>query len=524
MGRRPVAEEDNTMNESRLSPRRALTLILVLSLSHFATWPLGHSVAFAQSSNGTYTLMQDVLSSGGGAIGSGNLMSAQTVVGLPAGGAASNGTFTLIGGIDGMSTTPDEPPAMTVTVTGLVDDSAAAVMVSANGNAGVTATVVGSQFTAQNLLLYAGPNTISATATDRVGNVSTNSMKVLVDLPPQAKTVSRTVDVQLDCSDPSATVTVNGTDATLVQGKFLAKAVALTEGYNRLLAKARDQAGNEAQRTIGIMVDTHPPARPTVGTLGNSLPDVTTASLTTLSGTKTRGTSIWINGTRAVPTNDETIWSANVALVEGDNDISIVAKDLAGNESAADRITIVVDNLPPIVTFQPPAKTNFNPVLLSGSVDDHLTTVTMNGLIASRNQRAFEVAVPLTLGPNALHLIAISPNRFTTQHDYTVTLGTIPTIQSAQPVDGTKLYLGKPAAIQVTAIDQENDPIRYRILLNRDEANPLFDWSPAALQTWSPGTSQLGLRTLTVGARDDYGGSNQRDQEVFVIRQPVDHP
>ena len=53
---------------------------------------------YAQSSNGTYTLVQDIVSSGGGQL-TGNPMSAQTVLGLPASGAASNGTFSLIGGL-----------------------------------------------------------------------------------------------------------------------------------------------------------------------------------------------------------------------------------------------------------------------------------------------------------------------------------------------------------------------------------------------------------------------------------------
>ena len=171
---------------------------------------------------------------------------------------------------------------------------------------------------------------------------------------------------------------------------------------------------------------------------------------------------------------------------------------------------------------QPPAKTNFNPFVLRGDVDDSLTVVTVNGIAATRTKRAFEISLPLILGPNAVHLTAKSPNGFdATPKDYVITLGTIPTIQTVSPGDGTKLYLGTPVTFTATASDREQDPIQYRLLLN---GAPVGTWGAANTLPWTPGVSQLGLQQVSVEVKDDFGGSNRKNQDTFVIHAPVQHP
>jgi hypothetical protein len=212
---------------------------------------------------------------------------------------------------------------------------------------------------------------------------------------------------------------------------------------------------------------------------------------------------------------------ASVALIEGDNTLVIVTKDAAGNVSTSVTVNVIVDNLPPVVTCAPAAKTNFNPLVVQGSVDDSLTTVTVNWIAATRSARTFEVSVPLTLGANTLSLIARSTNGYTTSRTYPVTLGTIPTIQAVQPPDAAKVYAGASTAIQVSATDGESDPIEYQVLI---DGAPLGAWASAATQPWTPGLGQLGLRTVTAAVRDAFGGSRTQDVEVFVVRPPIEHP
>jgi len=118
-------------------------------------------------------------------------------------------------------------------------------------------------------------------------------------------------------------------------------------------------------------------------------------------------------------------------------------------------------------------------------------------------------------------LVATSPNSHVTNVTYPVTLGTVPTVLSVQPPDGTKLYASAATTIQITAIDKESDPMQYQVLL---DGTPLGSWSAATSQQWTPGVNQLGLHTLTASVRDDYGSSNGKNVEVFVVRPPIQHP
>lgn len=337
-------------------------------------------------------------------------------------------------------------------------------------------------------------------------------------------------------SEPVASVVVSSqpTDATVtavVSGTtFQAVGVPLTEGANTLTATATDFVGRSGSQEITVYLDTHPPARPTVG----PSPAVTTSSTHTLTGTKTPGTSIWINGVEVVPLNDATTWSITMNLAEGDNLFVIVTKDAAGNESASKTVNIILDNLPPVVSdlaFLDPngdalrldgpthhPKTNFSMVSVRGSVDDSLTQVEINGAADTRPKRPFEVAVSLADGSNTLTLTATSPNHHVTTQTLTVIKGAIPTITAVQPPDGTTLYGETASPLEITATDREDDPLQYQVLL---DGAVLSDWDAPATRSWTPRLGQIGLHTLRLMVRDDYGGSNAKECDVFVVRPPV---
>ncbi len=333
-------------------------------------------------------------------------------------------------------------------------------------------------------------------------------------LPPG----TRTINVAGTVTDATTTsVTVNGIPGTVTSATFQANGIQLVEGPNTITAIIADAAGNQTTKSMTVYLDTQPPARPTVV----DTPGVTTATSYTLTGTKLANTSLWINGAQIVALDTATTWSYTASLAEGDNTFVVVTKDAAGNTSTSATTNIVVDNLAPVVTFQPPTKTNFNPVTLTGSVDDSLTTVKINNVTANRSGKSFDVSVPLTLGANTLTLIATSPRGLVTQRTYTMTLGTMPTIQTTTPPDGTKLYAAAAKSLQLTATDAEGDAIEYQLLVDGVALGP---WSTSATQSWTPTLSQLGLHTLTFSARDAYGGARTKDSEIYVVRQPIAHP
>lgn len=478
-------------------------------------WMLCASTVHAQSTNGVYSLTQEAVTTAGDRLGSGGPVIVQGACGLFASGAASNGVYRMTGGLGDLRPAAAPVVTKTVAIQGTVNDPAATISVN-----GIAATVAGTTFTA-NLVLILGPNVVTATATDASGNAASKSMTVYLDVPDTQKTARFTTMVHGSIGDAAAAVSVNGVAATITSGAFAAS-VPLTSGLNMLTATATDSASNVTTRAIHVFVPlpTRPPAMPTVGTVGDPVPVVTTQSSVTVGGTKTAGTTVWINGAQIAATSDATTWTATVSLSEGDNVLVVVAKDAAGASSAEAHATVILDTLPPVITIAASNKTNLNPFTLKGSVDDSLTRVEVQGLQATRTGKDFEVIVPLVLGAHPFTVTATSPNNYTATKPITITLGTIPSMQTWSPFDGTKLYPGTNAGLQITAVDAEGDPIQYQVLL---DGVPLGNWS-AAVPAWTPSTAQIGPHTVTVSARDDYGGADQKNVDVLVIRSPIAHP
>jgi hypothetical protein len=134
----------------------------------------------------------------------------------------------------------------TTTVVGEVTD-ASAVTISVNG---VPATVTGSSYTAPDVPLSFGMNTLTVTATDAAGNVASASVAVRLD----AECL-----IQGTASDLSAvTVSVNGKPPVPVVNGQWSAAVPLQFGLNTLTAVATD-AANHQSSTQSTVFAVHPP-------------------------------------------------------------------------------------------------------------------------------------------------------------------------------------------------------------------------------------------------------------------------
>lgn len=472
-----------------------LTLFILLLLS-------ASMVEAAQPSNATYRLVQDGI--------------------VPAGGKAANAQFMLQGGgFTGGAASAPAPVTVRRAVTGTTDDPNANILVQGAGEEQIPAVIVGNNFTAQDVLLKLGPNTIIVRATDAAGNTRTVDCRhVFLDLPAERKTMRFPYVVTGNVELAAIRVSVNGQDAALNQGAYAAE-VGLTSGLNAISATAWDEAGNPMEKTVRAFVPlpTLPPAMPTVGTVGPELPPFTTDSQITVSGTNAAGTTVWVNGQQATATSDTT-WTITLNLQEGDNILHVIAKDALGVSSAEAVRNVVVDNNAPVIAAAN-VTTNLNPYTFTGSVDDSLTTVLVNGLLAQRNGRAFSTPLSLTYGTNPVTVQATSPRNLASSKNITVTLGHVPVINTIAPPDGRLLYLGRPFTLQVAATDTENDPREYQLMRG---ATLLQPWSPQSTLSWTPAASDLGVHLLLFEARDAYGGSDQQQAEVLVIREPVPPP
>jgi PKD repeat protein len=161
--------------------------------------------------------------------------------------------------------------ATTVSVSGSVSDPGATVTVN-----GVAAALSGTSFTAQNVPLIEGGNTVTATAVSTLGHVGTATVRLVRDLTPPhlavtypangatvfdpAITVSGLVNdiVTGTVNAEQATVTVNGLPATVANRSFLVAGVPLVPGSNTLKVVAVDQSGNAA--SMSVTVQRMPPA------------------------------------------------------------------------------------------------------------------------------------------------------------------------------------------------------------------------------------------------------------------------
>lgn len=135
---------------------------------------------------------------------------------------------------------------------------------------GITASLSGSDFTAHNVLLSSGLNTIHAIATDQAGNTQEATIQVTLDNDGPSITFTQPVDNSVTTADSTpvsgfvfdltgATLTINDTDVALQQDGSFQTTISLNEGNNPIVAVAMDQNGNSRTAEINITRDSTPP-------------------------------------------------------------------------------------------------------------------------------------------------------------------------------------------------------------------------------------------------------------------------
>src|SRR5262249_18810506 len=153
-----------------------------------------------------------------------------------------------------------------VTVMGTVDDATATVHVN-----GVLASVSAGTFTATGVPLHEGANTLTATATDPVGNVGTASVQVTLDTTSPVVAITAPANLSLATTpsvmvtgtvdDATATVRVNGVVASVTAGspaQFMAT-VTLEGAPNPLPVPATGAVGNAGTASAQVTLDTRAP-------------------------------------------------------------------------------------------------------------------------------------------------------------------------------------------------------------------------------------------------------------------------
>lgn len=172
---------------------------------------------------------------------------------------------------------------------------------------------------------------------------------VTIDSPRTLATVGSSPVSITGTADPSFTVlTVNGASVNINAGKFAAQ-VAVTEGFNTIVARAVDEQGIVSTASISVSLDLTPP----YVTIDSHQHDQVVYSdkimVSGLINDIVRGTveaeqaSVTVNGLPADIAN-RSYRAENVTLTEGENKITVIGTDQVGNQTT--QIINVVYQIP----------------------------------------------------------------------------------------------------------------------------------------------------------------------------------
>ena len=261
---------------------------------------------------------------------------------------------------------PSATSTPSVTLTGTASDNVAVTAVTWRNDRGGSGTAQGTAaWTAANISLQAGVNTITVTATDAAGNSGTGSIQVTYTLPDTtAPTVSvsgpsqtqqQTADLSGTAADNQGVVSVTwrndrgGSGTAQGTSSWTAAGISLQEGVNVITVTATDAAGNSGTGSIQITRTLPDVDAPSVQVSG---PSVTANPTITLTGTASDNDAVtsvtWVNdrGGSGTAQGTNTWTAANITLQEGVNVITFTATDAAGNRGTTG-LQVVLDTTPP---------------------------------------------------------------------------------------------------------------------------------------------------------------------------------
>lgn len=186
--------------------------------------------------------------------------------------------------------------------------------------------------------LTPGQHLLEASVADRAGGVSVAEASFTVAPRPSAPSVDpvpATTNLPIlllsGRKESGTALLIDGTVRVAADASATwSTTKSLFEGPNAMVLTVRDQLGGESDPVrVDVSLDSVPPPAPEVAPVPTN---VATAQMT-VSGRKVPGTAILINSVVVVPINDETTWSVQVPLSQGQNDLIVEARDAAGNLS-----------------------------------------------------------------------------------------------------------------------------------------------------------------------------------------------
>jgi len=161
--------------------------------------------------------------------------------------------------------------------------------------------------------------------------------------PTDEATNSATIRISGFAEDGTTIVlSNNGSDANEVlvenNGEFLFDAVRLHEGENAITVRAVDKAGNTSRSSspLTINYDNIPPTLTVESPVDKARFLGTAEKIVRITGKTESGSIVRVNGALAILSSEGT-FASSYSLVSGENTLTIVASDRAGNETLVTR-------------------------------------------------------------------------------------------------------------------------------------------------------------------------------------------
>jgi len=261
------------------------------------------------------------------------------------------------------------------------------------------------------------------------------------------------------------------------------------------------------------------------------------SSSISVAGKVSEDATVTVNGVPA--TLESRTWTATISLHEGNNTITAVAEDAAGNVGTAS-FQVTLDTQPPRVTIDSPPEgfiTNDSLITVAGMINDIVVgtvnggqaQVKVNGIAAEVANRSFLAPdVPLSPGPNTITAIGtdkagnIAKTIITVKFEEIIDQPRILSISGNNQTGPIGAQLPEPLAVTLT--DGNGDPVPGEtVIFKVTENNGSLSNSPDNVRALAVTTDAQGRAIVrwTLGKRSGAGNNKVEAKAVGFVGKAI---